>query len=75
MLQQSLSVTDSLSEFRVFLLISTSLKAGRIVQVKRRNWRKINKPYLKLMNLIKNSKGFEIPATIKHRVDLGNERF
>ncbi len=36
-------------------------------------WKKINKPYIKLINLINKSKDFKISANIQHIIDLDKE--
>jgi radical SAM superfamily enzyme YgiQ (UPF0313 family) len=51
--------------FRVNQIV-INLYAHRLNRV----WKKLNKPYLKLINLIKHSKNFQITASIEHVVDI-----
>jgi radical SAM superfamily enzyme YgiQ (UPF0313 family) len=52
-----------------FNLIFINIYARRI----NRLWKKLNKPYLKLMDLIKTSKKFEITATIRQKIDIADK--
>jgi radical SAM superfamily enzyme YgiQ (UPF0313 family) len=54
--------------FRVNLIV-INVYARKI----NRLWKKLNMPYLKLMNLIKNSKKFEITASIKQKIDISDK--